>query len=197
MKAVGLHAHGSADALVRMELPKPAPGSGQLLIRVIASSVNPADVRARSAGQTRHVARAFPLVLGYDFSGVVEACGPEETGFRPGDAFYGSASLLEQGANAQYVLADHRCVDHKPVQLDHKQAAALPLAGVTTLECLQRAFPEGSTGLVRVQGGAGGVGHLQIQTARAIGHEVIATAGRPPSLQACASLGAHRVIDYT
>lgn len=196
MKAIGIHHHGDASQLVPLELPEPAPGPHQVRVRVIASSVNPADIRARSAAPgPRRIERQFPLVLGYDVSGIVDAVGPGVDDLAVGDEVFGSPSLFGQGANAERVVADSRTLARKPAALSHEQAACLSLAGVTAWECLSRARPApGAT--VLVTAGAGGVGHLQLQLSRHLGLRVVATASRPESTALCRELGAAVVLDH-
>lgn len=196
MKAMGLNRHGDASELRLLDIERPVPSSHDVLVRVVCSSVNPADIRARAPSAQRVIARTFPLVLGYDVSGVVESIGDGVQGFAVGDAVFGSPSLKGQGANAEFVLVDCRSLCHKPANWSHAQAAALSLAGVTALECLERAAACSQQRLVMVHAGAGGVGHLQIQRARALGWRVWATAGNPHSIATCRRLGAERVINY-
>lgn len=196
MKAMGIERHGDASELRPMEIDKPVPLEHEVLVRVVCSSVNPADIRARSSSPQRLIVRSFPLVLGYDVSGIVEGVGEGVTGFAPGDAVFGSPSLKGQGANAEYVVIDHRSLCHKPETWSHAKAAAISLAGVTALECLERAAACSTQRMVLVHAGAGGVGHLQIQLARALGWRVWATAGSPDSVATCHRLGAERVINY-
>lgn len=196
MKAIGIHRHGDASQLVPLVLPEPAPGPHQVRVRVIASSVNPADIRARSpAPGPRRIERQLPLVLGYDFSGVVDAVGTGVEDLAVGDDVFGSPSLFGQGANAQRVVVDSRTIARKPAALSHEQAACLSLAGVTAWECLARArTAAGAT--VLITAGAGGVGHLELQLARHFGLRAVATASRPASTALCRELGAAVVLDH-
>ncbi|MGK4005764.1 NADP-dependent oxidoreductase [Sorangium sp. So ce1036] len=196
MKAIGIHRHGDASQLAPLELPEPTPGPHQVRVRVVASSVNPADIRARSpAPGPRRIERRFPLVLGYDVSGTVDAIGPGVEALAVGDDVFGSPSLFGQGANAELVVVDSRTIARKPAALSHEQAACLSLAGVTAWECLARARPAaGAT--VLITAGAGGVGHLMLQLARHLGLRAVATASRPESTALCRALGAAVVLDH-
>lgn len=197
MQAIGIERHGGAEALTPIALPRPVPGPRDVLVRVLASSVNPADLRARrpEAG-SRAIPRRFPLVLGYDLSGLVIEAGPDVTRFAPGDEVFGSPSPLGQGAHAELVAVDERLLAHKPPSLSHAEAGVAPLVCLTAWRALfERARVEpGQT--VLVHGGAGGVGHVAIQLAKLHGCRVVATAGRTASIETCRRLGADEVIDH-
>ncbi len=194
MHAIAATAHGPAEVLAPCELPVPTPGPHDLLVRVHATSINPVDLKIRQEGLG--FPATFPLVLGYDVSGTVAAIGTSVSHFNVGDAVFASPALHHAGANAEYVLVDHRTAAAKPTSLTHNQAAALPLVTVTAWEALHqhaRIEPEQT---VLVIGGAGGVGHIAIQIAKAHGCHVIATAGRPESIELATACGADHVIDY-
>jgi len=195
MRAVTIREHGEPGVLKLEDLPVPVPGRHQLLVAVHATSVNPVDARVR---QRPLGPRAFPIVLGYDASGVVTACGPDVIGWNAGDEVFGCPNLFGPGANADYVLLDARAAARKPASVDHATAAALPLVALTAWESLhtRARIQPGQT--VLIHGGAGGVGHIAIQLARLHGCRVITTAGRPESIAFCRDvLGADQVIDYT
>jgi NADPH2:quinone reductase len=194
MRAMLCNRNGDPEVLEAGELPTPAPGPHDLLVAVRATSVNPVDTKVRRGGGA---ARSFPLVLGYDASGVVVACGPAVTGWAAGDLVYGCPNLFGHGANAEYVLLDARAAARKPGSVEHVEAAALPLVGLTAWEALHdRARIEpGQT--VLIHAGAGGVGHVAVQLARLHGCRVFTTAGRPESIAFCReTLAADEVIDY-
>lgn len=176
------------------ECPEPKPGEHDLLIEVHATSVNPVDVKVR---ENRRGARQMPLVLGYDASGVVVACGERVTGWKPGDAVYGCPNLFGQGANAEFALLDARAAAPKPESVDHATAAVLPLVSLTAWEALhERARIEAGQDVL-IHAGAGGVGHIAVQLARLHGCRVITTAGRPETIAFCReTLHADEVIDY-
>jgi zinc-binding alcohol dehydrogenase family protein len=142
-------------------------------------------------------------VLGFDVAGVVVATGPDVTLFRLGDEVYYSGDLMRPGANAELHAVDERLAGHKPRKLGFVESAALPLTAITAWELLfeRLAVSRGTrleNGVLLVIGGAGGVGSMLIQLARALtGLTIIATASRPESREWCLSLGAHHVIDHT
>ncbi|WP_027934609.1 zinc-binding alcohol dehydrogenase family protein [Amycolatopsis thermoflava] len=182
-------------ALEDVELPVPEPGPHDLLVRVEAVSVNPVDTKVRAGSDPG----GEPRVLGFDAAGVVTATGAEVTLFRPGDEVYYAGTIDRPGTNAEYHVVDERIVGPKPRSLSFAQAAALPLTTITAYETLHDRFRVGpdSTGTLLVLAGAGGVGSILIQLARALtGLTVVATASRPESRDWVRSLGAHHVADH-
>lgn len=157
-------------------LPKPVPGAGEVLVRIAVSGVNPLDTKIR-AGAAAHARHPFPAILGIDLAGTVEAIGPGVDDFHPGDEVYGMTGGVGgvQGSLAQYAAVDARLLARKPARLSMREAAALPLIAITAWEGLvdRARLAPGQT--VLVQGGAGGVGHIAVQIARALGAEVFAT----------------------
>nr|WP_043918476.1 zinc-binding alcohol dehydrogenase family protein [Jannaschia aquimarina] len=172
-------------------------GPHDLLVDVAAVSVNPVDVKVRA----RMAPEAGHKVLGWDASGTVRAVGPEVTLFAPGDAVFYAGALDRPGTNAERHVVDERIVGRKPASLGHAQAAALPLTAITAWEILfdgmrvSQGAGEGETLLV--VGGAGGVGSVLIQIARALTDlTVVATASRDETRDWCLRMGAHHVIDH-
>ncbi|SIT45255.1 Quinone oxidoreductase [Paraburkholderia piptadeniae] len=163
--------------LERVTLPIPEPARGQVLVRINASGLNPLDTKIR-VGNAAHACHPLPLVLGIDLAGVVVAVGADVTAFRTGDEVYGMTGGVGgiQGSLAQYAAVDAQLLAHKPSSLSMREAAALPLAFITSYSgIVERAhLRAGQT--VLVQGGAGGVGHVSVQLARALGARVFATA---------------------
>lgn len=201
MKAVGISIPGPVDspeALVDLELAEPVPGPHDLLVRVKAVSVNPVDTKVR---QFSSHAAGTHRIPGYDAAGVVEATGAAVTLFRPGDAVYYAGDITRPGTNAELHLVDERIAAAKPATLDWAAAAALPLTAITAWEALfdridiTRPVP-GANALL-VIGGAGGVGSMAIQLAKALSDlPVIATASRPETAAWVRQLGADHVIDH-
>jgi NADPH2:quinone reductase len=202
MKAVAYKVPGSIDrpdALLDITLETPEAEGRDLLVKVIAVSINPVDVKVR---------RSMPpegsewRVLGFDAAGVVEAVGPEARDFKPGDAVFYAGSLVRPGTNSEYHLVDERIVGRKPASLNDAEAAALPLTAITAWEMLfdrldvRRPTAQGGD-LILVIGGAGGVGSITIQLLRAMTDlTVVATASRPETQDWVRECGAHHVIDH-
>ena len=174
MKAAVLETYGAPFRI--SDIPVPVPGPGEVLVRIVASSVNPLDtkIHAGVAEQARH---PLPAILGIDLAGSVEAVGSAVTDFRPGDEVYGMAGGVGglQGTLAEYAAVDADLLAVKPANLSMREAAALPSVVITAWEGLVDRMAVGAGETVLVQGGAGGVGHVAVQLARAFGAEVFAT----------------------
>jgi NADPH:quinone reductase len=155
---------------------RPAPEAGQVLVRVVASAVNPLDIKIH-AGEAAHARQPLPAILGIDLAGVVEAVGPGVTDFRRGDEVYGMTGGVGglQGSLAEFAAVDANLLARKPATLSMREAAALPLAFITAWEGLLDRAAIKPDQKVLIQGGAGGVGHIAIQIARASGAQVFAT----------------------
>ncbi|MEW1776996.1 zinc-dependent alcohol dehydrogenase family protein [Streptomyces sp. NPDC086777] len=188
MRAVVLQEFGTP--LILTEIEKPTAGPGQVLVRVEASGVNPLDTKIR-AGRAAHAERTLPAVLGLDLAGVVEEVGADVTDFAPGDEVYGMTGGVGdlQGSLAEYASVDARLLARKPASLTMREAAALPLVVITAWEGLVDRARVHRAQKVLVHGGAGGIGHVAVQIARARGAEVFATAS-PARLEVVRSLGA-------
>ena len=171
-------------------LPVPVPHAGQVLVRIHASGVNPLDSKIR-AGKADHARQSLPAILGMDLAGTVEALGPGVTQFRVGDEVWGMTGGVggQQGSLAEFAAVDAALLAPKPTKLAMREAAAIPLIFITAWEGLvDRAHIQaGQT--VLIQGGAGGVGHMAIQIAKARGALVYAT-DRPGRADYLAGLGA-------
>jgi NADPH2:quinone reductase len=187
---------GPAGVFKPADLPEPTPGPGQVAVRQEASSVNPVDYKIRQ-GEAAGIAPALPAVLGTDISGTVIAVGDGVTDLKMGDAVYGAAAGVagQGGAYAEVVVAQARLLAKRPRSLTAREAAALPLVGITALEGLKRAgVAAGTTVLVR--GGTGGVGHIVVQYAKSKGAHVVATAGSDQKAKIVRELGADEVVNY-
>jgi NADPH2:quinone reductase len=193
MRAVVVHQVGPPEVLQLGELPLPTPAPHDLLVAVHATSVNPVDTKIRLGVRPRQM----PLVLGYDVSGVVVACGAAVTDWQAGELVYGCPHLMRHGANAEFALLDARAAARKPTSIDHLHAACLPLVSLTAYEALHERARIKPGQWVLIHAGAGGVGHIAVQLAKLHGCRVITTAGRAESLAFCRDvLKADHVIDY-
>jgi NADPH:quinone reductase-like Zn-dependent oxidoreductase len=201
MKAFVLRSYGPPDHLELADVKIPRPGPGEVLVRVRATSVNPADWHLMR-GEPR-IARLFPgllglrapkvAILGCDVAGQVEAVGADVTGFRPGDDVF---ALLDRGGGfAEYACVPERALVRKPARLSFAQAAAVPLAAATALLALADVGGVRPGQQVLVNGAAGGVGTFAVQLARAYGASVAAVCG-PAGAELVKSIGAGEVIDY-
>ena len=195
MKAAVIDGYGGPDRFVVREVEKPTPGPGQLLVRVRAASVNPVDWKLRK-GQLRLVKPArFPLILGYDVAGEVEAIGAEITRFEPGDPVYALVDSSHGGGYAEYVLVGEEAAAPKPERLSFEEAAAIPVAALTALQALRDKGELAEGERLLVNGAAGGVGHFAVQIGKAQGAWVVGVAsGRNQAF--LRKIGADREIDY-
>ena len=197
MKAMVINQYGDAEQFDLTDIQKPPAKAGHVLVNIKASSVNTVDTMIRSMGADLPFSPKTPAILGMDFAGVVEEVGDGVGQFKVGDEVYGCAGGLGdlQGSLAEYMVADAQLVAHKPKSLSMREAAALPLVGITAYEGLIRAGV-GKEQKVLVHGGAGGVGHVAIQLAKYFGAEVYSTAGNDKHIQVIQSLGGTG-INYT
>lgn len=194
MKALILKAFGGPESFELREVPKPVPQAGQVLVRVHATSINPLDYQVRRGDYPDLV--ALPAITGHDVSGVVEAVGPGVTAVAPGDEVWYTPQIFEgQGSYAEYHLAAEGIIGRKPAALSHLEAASLSLVGGTAWEALvaRAALRVGES--ILVHGGAGGVGHVAIQLAKAMGARVFTTV-REVNFEFARQMGADVLIDY-
>ncbi|MCM2971489.1 zinc-binding alcohol dehydrogenase family protein [Larsenimonas suaedae] len=192
--------HVDAGAFARSTLDTPSCAVGEVLVRIEAVSVNPVDTKVRAGHLTPIDA---PIVLGWDACGVIEAVGDGIDHFSVGERVYYAGDVTKPGCNSELQCVDARLVAKAPTRLDPVEIAALPLTSLTAWEGLfdKLALEEGANShagkRILVINGAGGVGSMVIQLAKALtGLEVIATASRTMSRQWCESLGADRVLDH-
>ncbi|WP_430474321.1 zinc-dependent alcohol dehydrogenase family protein [Thalassospira lucentensis] len=195
MKAQILKSFGGPESFELSDVPTPTPQAGQVLVRVHATSINPLDYQVRRGDYSDLV--PLPAITGHDVSGVVESVGPGVTGFVPGDEVWYTPQIFDgDGSYAQYHVASEDIIGKKPSSLSHLEAASLSLVGGTAWEALigRVALRVGES--ILIHGGAGGVGHVAIQIAKAIGAKVFTTV-REENFEFARSIGADVVIDYT
>ena len=198
MRAVMHRCYGVPNGIRVENVAKSAPGDGQILIKVHASSVNPAEwygisgqpylIRLDSGIGAPERSR-----VGFDMAGVVEAVGPNVTTFKPGDEVFGGVG----GALAEYVIAREKgAVVHKPASLSFEEAAGIPIAAITALQGLRDQGHLAAGQKVLINGASGGVGTYAVQIAKALGAEVTGVCSSR-NVELVRSLGADHVIDYT
>ncbi len=193
MQAVVAHTYGGPAVLKLEEVPVPEPKEREILVRVIASGVNPADPLILNGKYAEQFGTHLPLVLGYDMAGIVAKTGAKVTTVKPGDPVY--SYLLYGGGWAQYCLTNENEAAIKPKSLDFTTAASVPLAALTAWQVLFDAAQLQSGQTVLIHGGSGGVGSFAIQIAKARGAKVLATASTA-NQDLLRQLGADVAIDY-
>lgn len=196
MKAIRMHEYGPASVLRYEDAPRPDAGPGQVLVRVATAGVNPIDWKFRAGYLKDMIPLSLPWIPGFDFSGTVEAIGPQVTAFAVGDAVFGKSSFPAGGSYAQYVVVPTTDIIRKPAGVTHIQAAAVPAGGLTAWQAL---FGDGMLELAAGQtllvlGAAGSVGGFAIQLAKRKGVRVIA-AGRASQHAHLHALGADVILD--
>jgi NADPH:quinone reductase len=197
MKVIEMRETGGPAVLQLAERPRPElTGPNDILVRLKAAGVNPVDTKIRQRGPL--IPDGLPAVLGCDGAGVVEEAGADVTRFKPGDEVWFCHGGLGGpiGNYAEYIVLDHQFAQSKPLGIDFVQAAAAPLVLLTAWEALhdRARLSEGQT--VLIHAGAGGVGHVAIQLARAAGARVCTTVSGPEKADFAHALGAEYCINY-
>lgn len=195
MRSVRIHGYGGPEVLSYEDCAPPTIADDELLVRVVAAAVNPVDWKVREGFLKDMIPHRFPLTLGWDLAGVVDAVGDRVAEFEPGDAVFSRPDLTRDGTYAEFVAVRASEVARKPTTVSFADAASLPLAGITAWEALINSgrLSEGQT--VLIHAAAGGVGSLAVQLAKWKGARVIATASSA-NHALVRSLGADEVIDY-
>jgi NADPH2:quinone reductase len=196
MKAAYINETGPPDKILYGDLPVPQPQGHQVLVRMAAVSVNPVDTYIRGGANYWPLPR--PFIVGCDLAGVVEAVGPEARRFSPGTRVWATNQGLmgRQGTFAEFAAVDEIWLHPTPDEIDDQTVAACALVGVTAHLGLFRAARIKAGETILVQGGAGGVGSMVVQMAKAAGARVIATAGNDDKTALCQRMGADAVVNY-
>lgn len=195
MKAIRIHQFGGPEVLELEEIAVPQPKADEVLIKVYASSVNPVDGKIVAGEAQAKFPTEFPLTIGWDVSGVIEQAGNQVRNFSIGDEVYGRPFPTQNGAFAEYVVIKASEIALKPRSVDHIQAAAVPLAGLTAWQGLFKFGKLEKDQKVLIHGAAGGVGSFAVQFAKWKGAEVIGTAAAD-NLAFIKQLGADQAIDH-
>jgi NADPH:quinone reductase-like Zn-dependent oxidoreductase len=196
MKAIRIHGRGGPEQLVYEDAPKPIPQRGEALVRVMAAGVTPTELSWSSAYATRDKVDRLPAIPGHEFSGIVEALGPEATGVKVGQEVYALADFWRDGSDAEYIVIAASDLAPKPRTLDFTQAAAVPVSALTAWQSLFDYGKLASGQKVLIHGAAGGVGTFAVQLAKWRNAHVIGTASAA-NLPFLRSIGADKTIDYT
>ena len=197
MKAIFYEQHGTADVLQIGERPTPEPQDHEVLVEVVATSVNPIDRRLRSGELQEYITRTFPVVPGWDLAGRIVKVGAKVTDWQIGDEVLGLAFTwsVQHGSYAEYCPIDATSITHKPASISFEQAAALPLVSLTAWQALSEFGQLQAGQSVFIQAGAGGVGSVAIPMAKHLGAKVYTTTSAK-NRDYVKSLGADVVIDY-
>ena len=193
MKAAFIERHGGPDVLKFGDMPDPVAAAGEIVVDIVAASVNGADWKVRE-GKSGQLSR-FPYILGRDFSGVVSAAGAGVTDLRVGDEVFAVCDVGQEGAYAEKIAIKAPIVAKKPGQLSHVDAAALALAGLTAICTVEDTLRLKAGETILIQGGAGGVASFAIQLAKHLGARVITTASAS-NHDYLRKIGADEIIDY-
>lgn len=197
MKSMTITKFGEADVFEETTSPMPAMKAGHVLIKVMATSVNPLDFKIRK-GYLPNLVTSFPMTLHGDVAGIIEQVGDGVSQFKIGDEVYGCVGgLLDMdGALAEYVLADENLLARKPKTLSFAEASALPLIALTAWEGLITYANVQPHQTILIHGATGGVGHVAIQLAKWLGAKVFTTASSEEKMLIAKKLGADVVINY-
>lgn len=195
MKAARIHEFGSPDVLEIEDIDIPKPAAEEVLIKVYASAVNPVDQKIVAGDAQEKFPTKFPLTIGWDVSGVIEQTGEKVRHFKPGDEVYGRPFPTTNGAFAEYLVIKADQIAYKPKSIDHLNAAAVPLAGLTAWQGLFKYGKLEKGQRVLIHAASGGVGSFAVQFAKWRGAYVIGT-GSGDNLTFIKQLGADEAIDY-
>ncbi|GAA0493093.1 NADP-dependent oxidoreductase [Salinibacillus aidingensis] len=195
MKAVVIEEYGGRNQLKMKEIPKPEIGEHQVLVEMYATSINPIDWKVREGYLKEGLPFEFPVILGWDAAGVITETGSKVTKFQIGDEVFARPDTTAKGTYAEYTVVDEHLLAPKPKNLDFKEAASVPLTGLTAWQCLVDFSNINKGNKVLIHAGAGGVGSFAIQIAKHFGAYVASTAsGKNEDL--LTELGVDEFINY-
>ncbi|WP_125979604.1 NADP-dependent oxidoreductase [Loigolactobacillus iwatensis] len=195
MEAIVINHYGDAKQLTAAEISMPEITADQVLVKLHATSVNPIDWKMRTGLLKDAFPFHFPITLGWDAAGTIEAIGENVHDFNVGDAVFARPDLSREGTYAEYTAINQDKLAKKPANISFSQAAAVPLAGLTAWQTIHNVLKLQSGANILITGGSGGVGCFAIQLANLVGAHVTTTAS-PNHSDFVKSLGAETVIDY-
>lgn len=196
MKAAQYSKYGGPEVIEINEVPEPAIKEGKVLVEVHAASINPFDWKVRNGYMKDQMPLNLPITIGGDFSGTIKTVS-EGSEFKIGDEVYGQALVMNGGSGsiAQFAAANIANISYKPKNINHIEAASLPLVGVSAIQALEQHIQLKKGEKILINGGSGGIGSIAIQIAKSIGAYVAVTASTE-SVGFVKVLGADEVIDY-
>jgi NADPH:quinone reductase-like Zn-dependent oxidoreductase len=195
MRAVRIEQFGGIDTIHLTTQPSPEPNTEEVQVRVRAASLNPIDSKVRSGAMRLMSGSHFPMPLGSDFSGVIEAVGPGVSDLKVGDEVFGAMSKMSGGAFAEVIVTSKNSVTNKPASISFEEAAAVPIAGIAALVGLRDIAHTAPGMQVLINGCTGGVGLFALQIARMLGAHVVGACSEA-GFKLANQLGAHEVFDY-
>lgn len=195
MKAIVINTYGNEDVLNYVDVDRPEPKADEVLVKVHAAAVNPADWKIRN-GMGEQFGFKLPLILGGDIAGTVEAVGDGVESFKQGDAVYGITLAHLSGGYAEYAVAKADAIAPKPESITFEAAAAIPIAALTAWQAMFDLAHLSSGQKILITGASGGVGSMAVQLAKAKGAIVVGTASGKNE-QFVRDLGADEFVDYT
>ncbi len=198
MKAIAIKAFGNGENAHLTEVPNLSPAADEVLIKVAYAGVNPVDWKICEGYLQKMLPHQFPLIPGWDASGTIVSVGEEAKGFKVGDEVYAYCRkpAVQWGTYAEYVTFEAKHIAHKPKNLTLREAAALPLVGLTAWQSLFEAAKLTKGETILIHAGAGGVGSLALQFAKHAGAKIYTTASSR-NHDYVKQLGAQVAIDYT
>ena len=197
MRAIAIQKFDGIEALEVMDLPKPKPASDEILVKIKAAGINPVDRKIREGFLKDRMPYQFPIILGWDASGIIEELGSQISGFKVGDEIfaYTRKEIIHDGSYAEWITLKRHHLAFKPKNLSFEEAAVLPLASLTAYQALFESLKIQKGEKILIHAGGGGVGGYAIPMAKNAGAHVLTTAsaGKHAELQ---MLGADECIDY-
>lgn len=197
MQAAQINSYGDARVIEVVDISQPTPKEGQITVQVKAASINAFDYKLMSGIMQKMIPLTFPITIGGDFSGVVMEVGSAQVDVKKGDSIYGQAIVLTgaTGSMAEFLCVSPGSFSTMPTRISFEDGAALPLVGVSAVQALEEHINLQSGQKILIHGGAGGIGHIAIQLAKAIG-AYVATTVSEKDMEFASSLGADEVLNY-
>jgi NADPH:quinone reductase-like Zn-dependent oxidoreductase len=195
MKAVRIHQFGGSEVLQLEEAPIPSIADDEVLVKVIATSINPVDWKIREGYLKDFLPHKLPLIMGWDVSGIIEKVGASVSGWKQGDAVFSRPDLSRDGAYAEFTAIRAKEIAKKPKTISFADSASIPLAGITAHEAVIRLGEVKRGQTVLIHAGAGGVGSLAIQIAKERG-AIVHSTGSSSRKYFLQQLGVDQFLDY-